>query len=248
MKIYNKIVVSMITGEILEEDCFDYDGPLAMARGEQKKALDQTEYQAAQERQAADAYRDQLQQEQDANRSQLLEQYKDLYDHPLSADEQAMYNTPISPEESAAQRATATGPFEAAKTRAEHLAGTSSNLAGLNEAEDELARNSSQALSQTEASLSNEAYQRKMALDQVATQKKLAALSAMSNLYGVDAGTLAHAMGMPAQYLDIYGRAAGTPRQGGFVDAFDKSFGNALGNSLGTFGFGWSSGPWSVKG
>lgn len=33
MKIYNRVTMSMATGAILEEDSFDYEGPLALACG-----------------------------------------------------------------------------------------------------------------------------------------------------------------------------------------------------------------------
>jgi len=72
MKIYNKLVISMITGEVLEEDSFDYNGQMILARGEQKKALDKTEYEAQQEKLRADQIRDSQLQQQDQLRGQIM--------------------------------------------------------------------------------------------------------------------------------------------------------------------------------
>src|SRR5712692_4962978 len=222
MKIYNKLVISMITGEVLEEDSFEYNGQMILARGEQKKALDKTEYEAQQEKLRADQIRDSQLQQQDQLRGQIMPKYQSMYDNPMAAEERG-----------AAEAATA-GPFEAARTAAEHRGAASGNIAGLNEMEDQLARSRSQALSETEANLNAESWRR-----------KAAAVQGMAGLYGVDAGTLAHSMGLPAQYLDIYGRADGTPRQPGFWDTLGNSFANSLGQSLGSIGYS-SKGGWNV--
>jgi hypothetical protein len=222
MKIYNRLVISMTTGEVLEEDSFEYAGPVISARGEQKKALDQTEYEAQQEKLRADALRDAAWQQHQDERAQLLSTYQSLWDNPIGSDERG------------AAESAAAGPFEAAKTSAEHRAAATGNIAGMNETEDQLARSQAEALSQTEAQLADTAYKR-----------KAAAVQGLSGLYGVDAGTLGQAMGLPAQYLDIYGRAAGTPRQPGFWDTLGDSFASSLGHSLGSFGFA-PNGAWKV--
>lgn len=85
MKIYNKLVISMITGEILEEDSFEYNGQMILARGEQKRALDKTEYEAQQEKLRADQIRDYQLQQQDQLRAQIMPKYQDLYDNPMTA-------------------------------------------------------------------------------------------------------------------------------------------------------------------
>lgn len=221
----------MIDGAVLEEDSYEYSGPVAKCRGEKNKAEQAVSYAAQQERQTADARAQQAWEQQQAQRANLTHEYQQLYDNPLTADEQAMYATPVSAEESAAQLATAGGPFSAARANMEHEVGVTGNYSGLNEGEGQLARDRSQALSQAEAHLGDEAYQRRTALDQLSNQRQLAAMQALTNLYGVDASTLAKMTGMPAEYLQIQGGAANSI-QPGFGDIFADSFASGLGSNL----------------
>ncbi|HTD21847.1 MAG TPA: hypothetical protein VK738_04290 [Terriglobales bacterium] len=196
MKIYNKLVISMITGEVLEEDSNDYSGPIAWARGGETSSQKQASAAAEAEREKQDAYNQQLFTQQQADRARLLPQYQSIYDTPMSAEERG------------AGLATAGGPFDAAQTVAEHRAGVTGNYSGLGENEDQLARSRSQALSQERGQQ-----------DATSMGRKIAALQGMSQLYGIDAQTMARLMGIPVEYLNTQaGIANEAARNPSFLD------------------------------
>src|SRR5713101_1269984 len=141
MKIYNKLVISMITGEILEEDSYEYEGAVILARGEKNKSLESAEYSAMKEREEADRRTQQTWEQQQQDRTNLLTKYQGLYDNPMSAEERA------------SGLATAGGPFDAAQTVMEARSGRTGNYSGLAENEDQLARERSQALAQEQGQL-----------------------------------------------------------------------------------------------
>jgi len=97
--------------------------------------------------------------------------------------------------------------FDALQQRAENRLARTRNPAGFGELEGELARERGRQA----AGL---ARQGQIEFADEAQRRRLEALQGLGSLYGVDAGVLARAMGIPAELLQA--RAAGSRSGGGF--------------------------------
>ena len=214
MKIYNKIIVSMITGEVLEEDSFEYHGEVLLARGGETSAQKQAAAASQAEQQKVDAFNQQMWNQTQQQLSAVMPKYQNLYDNPMSDVEKS------------SRLDLAGGPFSAAQSAAEHRAATSGNWAGVNEAEDSLAMDRSKALSTAQGSIDSDIQQRQMA-----------ALAGMSSLYGVDMNTVAKTMGLPAEYVNQQVSLANTAAQ---QPSFWDQFALGLLNNAGQIGKGFT--------
>ena len=155
------------TGEVLNRwNVEAYNGPVALARGENEKAW---------------------------NKSQIAKSNAGLaaaggYGGAatgelgyLTPQFQGIVSQPMSPTERAGRLSATGGAYDAMGQKASERVAKTRNTAGYGEMLDELARGKSRAMGETEAGLDTEAFKRKMG-----------ALGAMQGLYGTNVGAQSH--------------------------------------------------------
>lgn len=162
MRIYTRVVCDIATGEVLAADSFEYNGPIALCRGENEKAWNRAQISKSQAGlQAAGGY--------GAGASSEIG-YLDPALRGIAA-------TPMSAAEKAGTLSAAGGAFDALSQKAGERVAKTRNVAGYGELLDELARGRSRSMAETAAGLGSEEFRRKMA-----------ALKDIQGLYGTQVG------------------------------------------------------------
>jgi hypothetical protein len=180
-----------------------------MGRGAQADTRNAVDQQLA----AQNAYNQQLAAQQGAQRTQIASGYQDLFANPgYTADQQsAISNQSLGTLGSAFAALAQSAANRTARTR---------NSSGYGDMLDELSREQTrQAGSLTQ--------QNQLAFADRARNDQLSALQGLSSLYGVDSSTLARAMGIPPELLNVRQSAS----QSG--PGFFSSLGQGLGQSIG---------------
>src|SRR5216684_6866519 len=164
MRIVTRIVCDIETGAIIERDSCEYNGPVALCRGENEKAWNQSQIAKSKAGlTAAGGYGT------SATGADPTAGYKSLFATPMSAEEKA-------------GRLSATGgAFDAMGEKAGERVAATRNSAGYGSLLDELARGKSRAMGETAGALGGEEFNRRMA-----------ALRGLSGVYGTDVGAQTH--------------------------------------------------------
>jgi len=162
MRIYRKLVRDIVTGEVLEADFYDYNGPVELARGETQKQWNQSQIDKSKAGLAAgQGYGAAA----TGERGYLLPAYQNIAANPMSAEERA------------GTLSAAGGAYDAASQNAAQRMARTRNTAGYGELLDELARGRGRQMAQTSAGLGSEEYRRRME-----------ALRGIQGVYGTDVG------------------------------------------------------------
>ena len=160
MRIYKLITLDIESGRVIEADWYEYDGPVAAARGEDAKAWNKSQTAKSQAGlSAAGGYGGA------AAAADPTSQYK------------AMYANPMSTEEKAGRLSTVGGAYDAMGEKANERMARTGNSADYGAILDELARGKGRAMGQTAGELGGEEYSRKME-----------ALKGLQGTYGTDVG------------------------------------------------------------
>src|SRR5215472_15219 len=137
MRIHSRVLIDIASGEVLERDSFEYQGPLELARGEEKKwnqsQIDKSNAGLA----AGQGYGAAA----GAERGYLLPAFQNIAANPMSATERA------------GTLSAAGGAYDAAAQNAAEREARTRNTAGYGELLDELARGRGRQMAQTSASL-----------------------------------------------------------------------------------------------
>lgn len=168
---------------------------------------------ADEERARIDALNQQLFGEREQARNLLLPQFQDILQKPGLSDAEKAAVTGQS------QGALASA-FDALQQSAANRLARTRNAAGFGELADELARQrgreSADVAQRNELDFANEAFRRRMA-----------ALSGIGGLFGLDTNLLGRSLGIPADLLAV--RANASRGGGGFFSALGGSLGRSLG-------------------
>lgn len=178
MRVSTKVVIDIESNAVVERESGEYSGPIEDCRGsdQQSNAVAMNAASSASTG-AANASALATQQGQQANQiqSMILPQYQSMLSNPASA----------TPE---GQEAAAT--FGSAQTALANRAAKTGNSAGTVSAEDQLAQQKAQTLSN------------------ITSQNRNTALTGLQNMYGTDANLYAKTLGLPAEYLNTQISAA----------------------------------------
>lgn len=171
MRVAKKVVIDMETGAELAREAYEYSGPVDLCRGEDKPVAQQAQASATQQQQQNQQMFGQLQQQQGL----MLPQYMSMLNNPAAN----------SPEGQAAAAS-----FGSAQDTLANRAARTGNSAGTLEAEDQLARDKANTLSD------------------LTLKERQGALSGLQGMYGTNANLYARALGVPVEYLNTSYQAA----------------------------------------
>jgi len=184
-----------------------------MGRGAQAETRSQVDQQLA----AQNAYNQQMAAQQQTQRNQIAAGYQNQ-----------IANAGYTPEQQSAISNQSLGSlgsaFAALAQSAANRSARTRNSAGYGDMLDELAREQTRQAGSL-------AQQNQLAFADRARNDQLNALQGLAGLYGVDASTLARAMGIPVDLLNVRESAS----RGGFLDAFGAALGGSVGQIPGRY-------------